>query len=122
MIEKIKKDYISNRPVFILIFIFIAFFAGSEIQTYQRTNELENSEKETAEREYKNSLLGCERGNNLREYIFTAVSIAAENAVDGNVKYERIINEMKSAPTADPKNGRLDCTDPEVTFKAEIIK
>jgi hypothetical protein len=122
MLEKIKQDYKTHRPVFIMILVFVAFFIGTEIQTQNRQAAIERSEKATKEREYENSLLGCERGNILREHVFTTIKIASESAVNRRQAYKNIIKEMQSAPTADPKTGRLDCRDPSITFKPEAIR
>ena len=110
-----KNLWKDNRAVIIVCLIFLSFSLGAFVSTQNTNREMKELTDESIEREYQNSLAGCERGNILREQIFLAVSIAAESAENRQEDYQKIINDIKSAPTADPNTGRLDCSDPRVT-------
>lgn len=110
------KQFIkNNRAILTVCLVFVAFSFGAFVTTQNRNEAIQKLTDETIQREYENSLLGCERGNDLREQIFSAVSIAADNSVNGQESYEKIIDNITSAPTADPNTGRLDCKNPIIT-------
>ena len=115
--SKLLESYKRNKGLYIICSVFIAFSFSTFITGKNRTSEIQQATNETIQREYENSLLACERGNILREQVYKAITIASDSAVSKRVEYQKIIDEMKSAPTADPDTGRLDCKDPIVTKK-----
>lgn len=95
------------KAVLIVVVVFAAFFLGTVVQENHIDQDLQDIRDNAIEREYRNSLVGCERGNAVRTQLFMLAT--AGKLDNGGPLYNEVIKMIKSVPGANPSDGTIDC-------------